>query len=461
VKARRPARPEAAPRFNTAWLAARLRTLTGDLRGRRLCLAYSGGMDSTVLLTALSALRARERFSLRALHVNHQLHPQASAWARAARLNARHLGVSCELIEVVVPARRGDSLEAVAREARYRALAAHLKPGELLLTAHHQEDQLETVLLALLRGSGVRGLSAMSAARAWGGTRLLRPLLPVSRQQLERFARRRALSWSEDPSNLDERFDRNYLRRVLLPLLQARWPGIAKTVARSAANIAEARTLLEQMARDQLGKARDGPALRVSVLRTLTPAQRSNALRTWIAERGLPAADARRVREIAGPLLAARPDAEAAVCWQGAQVRRHADRLFAVAIDGSRAAVALEIERWNWRKNPWITLGAAGALGLVRDPHGEVQLTALPPLLAIRYRLGGERLQAARSHIALKDLLQRQGVAPWQRASVPLVVHQGAHESKIIAVADLWLDPQYRAAIANPSERGRFRWRRA
>jgi tRNA(Ile)-lysidine synthase len=461
VSARRPARPEAAPRFNTAWLAGRLRSLTGALRGRHLCLAYSGGMDSTVLLTALSTICARERFSLRALHVNHQLHPQASEWARAARSNAQQLGVPCELIKVLVPAGRGDSLEAVAREARYRALAAHLKPGELLLTAHHLEDQLETLLLALLRGSGVRGLSAISASRAWAGTQLLRPLLPVSRQQLERFARRRHLSWSEDPSNQDQRFDRNYLRQVVLPLLQARWPGIATTVARSAAHIAEAGSLLEQLARVHLGNARDGLALRVSALRTLAAPQRANALRAWIAQRGLPPPDARRLREITGPLLAAREDAEAAVCWQGAQVRRHADRLFAIAVDAARESVALEIERWNWRKDPWVALGAGGSLGLVRDPHGDVRLTALPPLLAVCYRKGGERLQAARSRVALKDLLQRQAVAPWQRASVPLVVQQATQARKIIAVADLWLDPFYGTSNASPSERGRFRWRRA
>src|SRR5208282_383977 len=138
---------------------------------------------------------------------------------RAARLR-----VPCRVIELTPGRSRGRSLEEAAREARYRALAAALAPGELLLTAHHQEDQLETVLLALLRGSGVRGLAAMHAASAWADTLLLRPLLPVSREQLEYYARARRLDWSEDPSNADERFDRNYLRCAVLPLIRRRWP---------------------------------------------------------------------------------------------------------------------------------------------------------------------------------------------------------------------------------------------
>jgi tRNA(Ile)-lysidine synthase len=464
VKLRRPARPDAAPDaamapsgFDSAWLATRLRSLIGSLRDRQLCVAYSGGMDSTVLLTALAALRSRERFALRALHVNHQLHPQAAQWARACAANARRLRVSCDVIEVRVESGRGASLEAAARKARYQALAARLGPDELLLTAHHLEDQLETVLLALLRGSGVRGLSAMSGATAWARSLLLRPLLPVGRAQLERFARRAGLTWSEDPSNADERFDRNYLRRVVLPLLRARWPAIGASVARSAAHLAEARTLLEHMARSSLARARDGSALRVSALRCLPAPQRRNALRCWIAERGLPAPDQGRLREIAGPMLAARADAQALVRWQGAQLRRHADRLFAYSAHESHAAVAVEINQWDWRAKPWVILGAAGSLGVVRDPHGNVQLTSLPRLLTVRYRTGGERLQHLHGRVALKDLLQRQALAPWQRSAVPLIVH----ESRIIAVADLWLDPHFGTATgAGACERGRFRWRR-
>jgi tRNA(Ile)-lysidine synthase len=462
VKSGRPVRPDAASvtaptRFNTAWLASQLRALIGPLSGRQLCVAYSGGMDSGALLRALATLRSRERFGLRALHINHQLHPQAQRWARAAQGSARRLRVACKVIKVRIEQGGGNSLEAAAREARYRALAEHLAPGELLLTAHHQEDQLETVLLALARGSGVKGLCAMGAVTEWAGTLLLRPLLPISRAQLEQFARRRGVTWSEDPSNQDERFDRNYLRRVVLPLLKARWPAIAATATRSAANLAEASAMLEEMAHRSLENARDGSAVRVSVLRRLPLPQRRNALRQWIAEHGLPAPDQRRLREISGPLLAAREDAQAVVRWTGAELRRHADRLFLYDARTSRSGIpAVEIEHWDWRGHPWVSLGSGGTLGIVRDPHGDVQLKSLPAVLAVRYRVGGERLHGANGRAALKDLLQKQGLAPWERAKVPLILHAG----RVVAVADLWLDQHYGIRDQSDAARGRFRWRR-
>jgi tRNA(Ile)-lysidine synthase len=463
VKAARPAAAVAADgageaaapaRFNAPWLGARLRSLVGPLRGRRLCVAYSGGLDSGALLAALAALRAREHFVLRALHVNHRLQPQSARWAQAARLRARRLRVPCAVITLTIGRGRGESLEAAAREARYSALTAQLARDELLLTAHHQEDQLETVLLALLRGSGVRGLAAMNAVTPWAHTLLLRPLLPVTRAQLEHYARARALGWSEDPSNADERFDRNYLRRAVLPLIRQRWPAAAATVSRSAQHLSEARALLEQMAIVALHAARDGASLRASALRRLPLPQRRNALRQWIVERGLKLPDQRRLREICGPLLAARADALPTVSWRGGRLCRYADRLFAFA--GPAASAPTGAGQWDWRAQPWLPLNGGGALGLVRDRHGDVRLSALPRLLSVRRRRGGERLQGAQGRTALKDLLQAQALAPWERAAVPLIMHAG----RIIAVADLWLDRSYGSGDAPAADRARFRWRR-
>ena len=443
----------APERFTPRWLATRLRTLQGPLRGRHFCIAYSGGLDSSVLLTALALLREREGFRLRALHVDHGLHEHSSAWAAAASARARTWRVPCETIALQLKIARGESLEAVAREARYRALAARLEPEESLLTAHNQDDQLETVLLALLRGSGVRGLAAMSASTALGQTWLLRPLLSVGRAQLEQFARARALQWTEDETNVDERFDRNYLRRRVLPALKARWPAAAATSSRSAAHMAEARGLLGRLARISAARAVDGPALRVSVLRTLSAPERGNVLRWWIADRGLPLPDHRRLREIVGPMLEARVDARPQVQWRGGCLRRHGDRLLAEAPSAPRvAASSLE---WDWRARGWLPLGGGRELGLIKDRHGDVDLAALPCPLRVGFRHGGERMRGSNGRVALKDVLQSQDIAPWERAEVPLV-HAGA---RLVAVADLWLDAAYRAASPAQSDRGRFRWR--
>ncbi len=451
--------------LSAAWLGARLEQLIGPLHGVRLCVACSGGLDSSVLLHALASLRRTRRLQLRALHVNHRLQPQSDTWAEQTGRYARRLRVPFERLDTRVVRKGGESLEAAARTARYTALAGGLLPEELLVTAHHQEDQLETVLLALLRGSGVRGLAAMSAVSPWRGRRLLRPLLNVSRAQLEAYAREHALQWSEDPSNQDERFDRNYLRQIVLPLIRARWPAAAATVSRSAAHLAEARALLEQLAGRQLSDARDGALLHVSALRRLPEPQRRNALRHWIGERGLLAPDHRRLREIAGPMLQSRADARTAVHWRGGELRRNGDRLYALRA----APVPGHARSWNWRRRAWLPLAHGGALGLVRDPHGDVSLAALPAELQVSFRRGGERLRKSAGRAPLKELLRAEGLAPWERPGVPLI----GDGERIIAVADLWLDPDYRVsggaaggdsgehpASAHGATRGRFRWRR-
>jgi len=289
--------------FNARWLALQLRQLVGPLAGARFCLAYSGGADSTALLAAMAALRARLRLELRAVHVNHRLQPAAAKMARAARASARRLGVTCRVLLTPVKPARGASPEAAARAARYAALHAALRQGEWLLLAQHQDDQAETLLLQLLRGAGVAGLAAMPARAGV----LLRPLLDVPREHLLAYLRRRALAWTDDPSNAEERYDRNYLRLRVLPLLRARWPGLGLTLGRSAALAAEAQGLLAQAADLQLRPAWDGAALRVSVLRRLGTAQRRNALRRWLDLQGIPMPDQRRLQEIGGPATTRNP----------------------------------------------------------------------------------------------------------------------------------------------------------
>lgn len=446
-------------RFSARWLAQRLRALAGPLRGQHFCVAYSGGLDSSVLLCALAALRARAGFRLRAIHIDHGLHQESRRWAAAARAQARRLQVPCQVLRLQIVRKRGESLEAVARRERYRALRQRLGVDEALLTAHHQDDQFETLLLALMRGSGVRGLAAMGGRGVLAGVTLLRPLLPISRSQLEQYAGAAGLTWSEDPSNVDQRFDRNYLRRQILPPLRARWPAAAAMGSRSASHLAEAQGLLERLARAGVAAAADGSALRVSVLRGLALPERRNLLRSWIAARGLRLPDHRRLREIAEAMLAARADALPRVKWDGGELRRHGDRLLAVpppnasATPGESAATAAGA--WDWRQRRWWPLAGGAALGLVADRHGDVDLASLPCPLRVGFRRGGERLRERQGRLPLKNLLQARGVAPWERGSVPLLRARG----RIVAVADLWLDAAYRADSGVRGARGRLRWR--
>jgi tRNA(Ile)-lysidine synthase len=455
--------PVESGEFGPRWLGRRLAALLPGLAARKLCVAFSGGPDSTALLAALAQLQPRPR-GLRAVHVDHGLHPDSRRWSRQAVRLARSLGVPCEVLTVRVPRTPGASVEARAREARYRVIAAGLAPGEVLLTAHHEDDQLETVLLQLLRGAGVAGIAAMPELARFAGGLLARPLLTRARAELLAWVRTRGLECLEDPSNREDRYDRNYLRLRVLPLIRARWPGAAATVSRTARLAAEAQRLLETEALADLARARHGAALSASALRALPPERRRNALRFWIAARGFAVPSSRRLEEIAGPLLAARPDAQPLVAWPGARLRR-AGELLELSGAGSGAAAparppgAARRVRWRWRTRPVCVLPAGGGrLELRSDARGPLDLAALAAELTIRWRQGGERLAPVKGgpRRALKSLLQEARVPADERGRLPLVYCRG----KLVAVADLWLDAAVQAD-ATARRRARLCWTRA
>jgi tRNA(Ile)-lysidine synthase len=418
--------------------------------------AFSGGADSTALLAALAAAAARPA-RLRAIYVDHQLHPDSRGWGRHCRKVAASLGVPLQVRRVRVARGRGQSLEAAARAARYGVLGEVLKAGEALLTAHHQDDQLETVLLQLLRGAGVAGLAAMPACTPFAGGMLVRPLIGVPRAALRAWLRTRGLPWIEDTSNADEHLDRNYLRSRVLPLILARWPAAPDTVVRGARHAAEAQRMLEALGAGDVARASHGAMLSAAVLRALPAERRRNALRFWISRAGHLAPPARRLQEITGPLLAARTDAHPRVTWPGAIVQRQGDLLSiaAPAAAGAQPRGGRVLE-WQWRlPRQRVLATGAGHLSLARGARGPLDLDALAGTLQVRARQGGERLRPVRggARRALKSLLQEARVPLAERAGLPLVYARG----RLIAVADRWLDESVQASPAS-RHRARFVW---
>ncbi len=426
--------PAAGAAFSSKVLAQSLRRLIGPLAGARFCVAYSGGMDSTALLAACAQLRGRYRCRLRAIHVNHRLQPSAVSMAAASRAAARRLGVPCLIVNAPVIPARGDSIEAAARETRYAALRAALREGEWLLLAQHQDDQVESVLLQLLRGAGVAGLAAMASRNG----PVVRPLLDVTREQLLRYLRARSIRWIEDPSNADERFARNYLRHRVLPLLRERWPGLGAAIGRSATLAAEAQQLLTERAAAQLQNAHDGAALSVSALRRLPEPDRRNALRHWLELRGLSRPDQRRLREISGPMLQARSDAQPAVQWSAGAVRRHGGLLYALPrLVPSAHGFADPSPRsllWDWRRKPRLALPDGAWLELRDDPRGPWLRSALPARLRVGFRGADGKVGATPGGRRLKRVLQQSAVPPWSRSSVP-VLFAGR---RLLAIGDQW-----------------------
>ncbi|MCY4155394.1 MAG: tRNA lysidine(34) synthetase TilS [Gammaproteobacteria bacterium] len=300
---------------------------------RHYLVAYSGGMDSHVLLWLLAGLARDAGYRVRAVHVNHNIHPHSQDWARHCRATCQALEVELTVLDVDASAPGRESPENWAREKRYGALREILAADEVLLTAHHQDDQLETLLLRLLRGAGVLGLAAMRPLREFGPGFHARPLLHYSRAQLLDYAQRHNLCWLEDPSNADTQFDRNYLRHEVLPALRHRWPALALPVSRTAQACAEAQELLDELARRDLQDCatQDPDALRVDRIQELSAPRQKNLIRHWCRVLDLPTPNSRHLAHIISDVIQARPDARPRVNWKGAELRRQRNYLYLTA----------------------------------------------------------------------------------------------------------------------------------
>ncbi len=458
------AEPRAAPVDLPDWLSTRLEAMAPAPSRAGWVVAFSGGIDSLALLAGLQRLRGarprRARVPLRAIHVDHGLSPRSGGWASACRRQCRALGVPLTVHRVRVVLGRGVSVESAARDARYARLRDSLRAGEILFTAHHLDDQFETLLLQLMRGAGVNGLAAMPEVASFGRGLHLRPLLTLERRQLLGWVRAQGLEWIEDDSNADLRFDRNYLRLEVLPRLRSRWPAAARVAARSAGHLADARALLAELAAQDLAAVLRDRAIDIAALASLSAPRRRNAVRAWIVAQGLPVPDTRHLARILGELCAARRDARPMVAWPGAEVRRHRDRLYAIAplvsAAAASAAGATATLEWRWRRARPLELGdGLGSLVLRRDARGPLEGTALPATLRVSFRVGGERLRIRPGgpRRAVKELLRAGGVLPWMRAQLPLL----RAGDRLVAVADLCVDAAF-AARRGSRSRYRLEW---
>lgn len=288
--------------------------------GQLACVALSGGMDSVVLLHGLVRLREQRTLSLSALHVNHQLQPDAPQWGEFCQELCRQWEVPLVLETVSVARQPGQSLEAEARHARYAIFRN--QAVDWVLLAHHLDDQAETLLLQLLRGAGIQGLQGMPVCRTLGdGPGLLRPLLSVPRREMLRYAQRHGLRWVDDPSNQDVRYTRNFLRQRVTPRLEEIAPAWRTTMARSAAHLATAQRLLDELAQQDYQNCQCGDGLEGRGLQRLSMDRGVNLLRWWVRRAGAPSCSARRWEDW-WRQCGAGPDRHPQLCWRGWRVFR-------------------------------------------------------------------------------------------------------------------------------------------
>ncbi len=400
-----------------------------------LWVGFSGGCDSTALLHLLHASGASR---LRAVHVHHGLQASADDWLRHCRAQCRALGVAFKALKIIVQP-DGKGMEAAAREARYSAIAGLLRPGDVFATAHHQDDQAETVLFRALRGTGVPGLSAMRECEPLGDGVLWRPLLDVSRARLREYAGAAALSWIEDPQNTQPQYARAYLRTAILPALQRHFPAAPARLAQLAAHARDATELLTEMAHDDLARLADpAGALPVSELLAMSPARRRNLLyHAWNARGFLPP-ESRWFERLEREVLRARPDAAPVLASGAGEARRFRDRVYLMPrLPPPPGDVVLP---WTGRRRLRLPDGCGELVSLARLPAG----------LTVRFASGGERFKPwgeARRR-TLKNLCQEAGIPPWLRERMPLVEVGG----ELLAIADRW---QTAAAVESGL---RFEW---
>ena len=403
--------------------------------------AYSGGCDSHVLLHLLAQLRQTQPFELKAVYVNHGLSANAAAWGQHCQQTCLDLNVELVCLDVDATPPSGASPEAAARNARYQAITELLQTGQYLCTAHHQDDQAETLLLQLLRGAGPKGLAAMPQASELGQATQLRPLLGFSQAQLQAYAKEQGLSWIEDESNSDTGFNRNYLRHEIIPLLRQRWPSADATLARSANHCAEAAALIEVLAEQDYQQARAGDSseLRVSKLLVLDKARLKNLLRYWIRLSGLPLPSDKKLQHIISDALHAAEDKMPLLHWPGAEVRRFNGRLYVIKplpeFDSS------QVIAWDDLDQPLQLPDGTHLLCQPDDPCPALDVDELKRgRVSIRFRQGGEVCRPAGSehHKSLKQIFQAHGIPPWLRSRTPLLYI----DNTLVAVAGCCLNKQ-------------------
>lgn len=391
---------------------------------QRWLIGFSGGLDSTVLLSLCAEYAKDYHRVIEAIHINHQLSPNALSWQKHCQMICQQLAVPLRLFSIDLSSQDNMSPEERARVARYAQFATQLNLDDVLFTAHHQDDQAETVLLQLLRGSGPKGLAAMPMKAPFAKGYHCRPLLAFSREQLQAFSEQFCLNWIEDESNQNTDFDRNYIRQEVLPIIQKRWPSYYKNLARTALNCAETLQLSEEYANKLLSDCRRDNAICIKTLLNYSLETQRIILRAWLQSLHLPIPTRTQLEQLQSDSLYCAEDAQPCIKWSNVEVRRFQQLLYAnEPLPSNDETLVLQ---WDGIS----TLELPGQLGVITPD----QIPALPSKqLTIRFRQGGERCKPKGSYHtrALKTLFQEWGIPPWLRSRVPLIYNY----DKIIAIA--------------------------
>ncbi|WP_225984652.1 tRNA lysidine(34) synthetase TilS [Noviherbaspirillum aerium] len=400
-----------------------------------MAVAYSGGLDSAVLLHLAHAYAAVRGIRLHAFHVHHGLSPNADDWMQRCEQQCAQLDVPFEARRITLDGARRHGVEQAARNARYAALgalcASHAVP--LLITGHHQDDQAETVLLQLFRGSGVAGLSGMDAANRapalLGNEHLVmgRPMLGITRSQLEQYAAMHGIDHVEDESNADPRYARNALRHRVMPVIGQHFQGYQERIARSASHAQAAQRILDEVAAQDLERCSEGEAIRLSALKAFSDDRCNNLLRYWLASHGLRMPAAAWLDEMRIQLFSAKEDARIRITHADGEIRRHRDRIHLTRRFDDRDLEMPAVDfRWGGEESLRFER-YGGTLHFEEKSNGIDPAWLRGQSLQLRFRLAGDRLKlgANRPTRSLKQHYQALGIPHWERERLPVVTAGG------------------------------------
>lgn len=417
----------------------------------QIVIGYSGGLDSHVLLHLLARYKKQyPQHDYLAVHVHHGLSRNADDWVTHSEKTAQALNIDLIVERVKFKVGKQDSLEAKAREARYQVINSHLNDGAVLLLAQHLDDQLETFLLQLKRGAGIKGLSAMGAEVPFAlnpSCTVCRPLLTQPRSELEKYAGKYDFCWVEDESNKDTSYDRNFLRHDIIPLLKQRWPHIGHAVHRSAELCAEQQQLADEIAdADMLDCQTPTGGLIIRQLTQLPKIRRNNLIRYWLAQKGHPMPSRVHLETLWLEVVNASEDANPQFNWQGGQFRRYRGILYNLTQFKSLKDEILPVVMDNGQlPEQGLSLpDGLGELRICKAVAGQCVKSPLPTQqVSIRFRGEGKCKPAGRvGSRSLKKLYQEYLVPPWQRDRIPLVYY----DDTLICAVGLWVCEGYQAS---------------
>ena len=424
--------------FNTQKLENYFSDLIDKGKPARYVVGYSGGIDSTVLLHAINKMAGH--IPVVAVHINHQLIPQAAEWEKHCRKFSESISVEFLSRKVIIDMNSGDGLEAASRKERYDSFKQLIKKNDYLLTAHNQDDQVETVLLNIFRGCGLRGIRGIPASRKFFEGRLVRPLLRVSRNEISEYAKKYKLSWIEDPSNQYQKYDRNFLRHKILAQLKTRWPAVNNNVWKTSELASEINEELKEIAFIDAPLFYESNQLDMRVIKDLSPARQKNILRYALLSLGFPLPSSIKLNQVINEVINARVDRQPLVQWSDVQVRRYRKKIYFLSEyfqpkENNTEKIYLNGPNWQLGKG-------LGSLSLEKSDIG-IKRSIAKEGFNVTFRAGGEKIKPLGSGYSrkVKKLFQEAAVVPWMRKNIPLLFYEG----NLVAVADLWLDKSYAA----------------